>query len=185
MIYDMYLEGLGALKVAKELTKLGRKNAGGEVKWTAERVMRILKRSTYAGLMAYGQSYSNNYLEQKRINVHDRDSYMYTEVDIPIIIPLDKWKKVQEIIAAKTKKVGAKISGKKPLDEFWSKKLICSCGSSFRKNKWRTNKKTGEEVFGYQCQRQINYGSKKFREKMVLILKDTAEFVWWQIGNST
>lgn len=44
------------------------------------------------------------------------------------------------------------------------KKLRCSCGSTFRKNKWRTNKK-GDEVFGYQCYNQVNNGSKSFREK--------------------
>lgn len=71
---------------------------------------------------------------------------------------------MQKIIAKRTKSVGDKLSGKKDVKEFWSKKLLCNCGSSFRRNKWRTNK-TGEAVYGYQCQRQLNYGSKQFREK--------------------
>ena len=165
MIYDMYLnKGLGSMKIAKELSIQKRKNASGNIKWSAERVMRVLKKSTYAGIIAYGQSHSNNYLEQKRINNLNRDTYMYQKIDIPVIIPKEEWDKVQEIIANRTKKMGDDLRGKKDVKEFWSKKLLCKCGSSFRRNKWRTNK-TGEEVFGYQCQRQINYGSKQFREK--------------------
>lgn len=164
MIYDMYLDGLGSMKIAKQLAIMQRKNASGNIKWSAERVMRILKKSTYTGVLAYGQSYSNNYLEQKRINNLDRDTYMYQKVNIPQIIPQDKWDEVQKIIASRTRKMGEDLCGKKEVKEFWSKKLLCKCGSSFRRNKWRTNK-TGEEVFGYQCQRQINYGSKQFREK--------------------
>jgi len=94
----------------------------------------------------------------------NRDTYMYQKIDIPVIIPKEEWDKVQEIIASRTQKMGDDLRGKKEVKEFWSKKLLCKCGSSFRRNKWRTNK-TGEEVFGYQCQRQINYGSKQFREK--------------------
>ena len=164
MIYDMYLDGLGSMKIAKSLSVQQRKNASGDIKWSAERVMRILKKSTYTGVLAYGQSHSNNYLEQKRINNLDRDSYMYQKVNIPVIIPQNKWDDVQKIIARRTKSVGDKLSGKKDVKEFWSKKLLCNCGSSFRRNKWRTNK-TGEAIYGYQCQRQLNYGSKQFREK--------------------
>ena len=43
-------------------------------------------------------------------------------------------------------------------------KLLCSCGSRFRKNKWRTNKR-GDSVCGYQCYNQSNNGSKTFREQ--------------------
>lgn len=96
MIYDMYLDGLGSMKIAKSLSVQQRKNASGDIKWSAERVMRILKKSTYTGVLAYGQSHSNNYLEQKRINNLDRDSYMYQKVNIPVIIPQNKWDDVQK-----------------------------------------------------------------------------------------
>lgn len=170
MIYDMYLSGMGSMKIAKELNKLKRKNATGDIKWSAEKVLRILKKSTYKGVLAYGQSFSNNYLEQKRVNNLDRDTYMYQEIEkIPPIIPVETWDAVQKIINEHSQTLQGQIKrGKKPVNEFWSKKLICGCGSSMRRNKWRTNKKTGEEVFGYQCQHQLNYGSKSFREKQGL-----------------
>ena len=69
MIFDMYLnEGIGATKIANELCRRKRVAASGQVKWTASNVSRILRNSTYMGYMAYGKSFSNNYLEQKRVN---------------------------------------------------------------------------------------------------------------------
>lgn len=170
MIFDMYLSGMGSMKIAKELNTLKRKNATGDIKWSAEKVLRILKKSTYKGVLAYGQSFSNNYLEQKRVNNLNRDTYMYQEIEkIPPIISIETWEAVQKIINEHSQTLQGQIKrGKKPVNEFWSKKLICGCGSSMRRNKWRTNKKTGEEVFGYQCQHQLNYGSKSFREKQGL-----------------
>ena len=61
--------------------------------------------TTYKGVMAYGQSYSNNYLEQKRINNLNEDTYQYEKVNIPAIISEKDWDKVQEIRKSKTLKV--------------------------------------------------------------------------------
>ena len=42
-IFDRYIEGYGAYTIAKELTKLGKLNKKGEVKWTDSGVRGILK----------------------------------------------------------------------------------------------------------------------------------------------
>ncbi len=66
MIFDMYLnEGIGATKIANELCR---------------------RKATYMGYMAYGKSFSNNYLEQKRVNNHNSDTYMYARADFEAII---------------------------------------------------------------------------------------------------
>ncbi len=59
---------------------------------------------------------------------------------------------------------GERTYGKKASQDVWLRKLRCACGSTFRKNKWRTNQR-GDTVFGYQCYNQVNNGSKSFREK--------------------
>ena len=42
------------------------------------RESRVLNNQTYMGVMAYGKSYNNNYLDQKRINNHDKpNTYGY------------------------------------------------------------------------------------------------------------
>ena len=168
MVYDMYLNGMGELKIAKELAIRQRKDANGNVKWTQSKINRILRKSTYRGIMAYGQSFSNNYLEQKRVNNNDENTYQYEKGNYPAIISQEDWDKVQEIRKSKTLPVNKETNrsyGKKKSDDIWLRKLKCQCGSSFRKNKWRTNKGTGEECFGYQCYNQVNNGSKSFREK--------------------
>ena len=167
MIYDMYLDGLGELKITKELIRLQRKDANGNLKWSPSKINRILRRTTYKGVMTYGQSYNNNYLDQKRISNNDASTYQYKKGDYPAIISPEDWDKVQKIRESKTiaPNKGRRGYGKKKAEDVWLRKLKCSCGSTFRKNKWRTNKNTGEEVFGYQCYHQANYGSKLIREK--------------------
>lgn len=167
IIFDLYLSGLGELKIMKELIRLKRKDGNGNVKWSASKINRILKKPTYKGVMAYGQSFSNNYLDQKRINNLDESTYQYKQGDFPAIISPEDWDRVQEI--RKSKSIQANENrrgyGKKKAEDVWLRKLKCNCGSSFRRNKWRTNKGTGEEAFGYQCYNQVNNGSKSLREK--------------------
>lgn len=49
MIFDLYDSGMGETLVAKELTRLGRKNGVGKVKWDAGKVSKIIKRKTIWG----------------------------------------------------------------------------------------------------------------------------------------
>lgn len=172
LIYDMYAEGkLGATKIANELTKLGRLNASGKVKWAASQITRILNNKTYVGYMAYGKSYSNNYLEQRRINNYDASTYMEKKCDFEPIISEEIWERCQKIKkrrisssagttlnARRTQKHHGKIESK----DLWLNKAQCSCGASFRKNRWHKNK-DGKWSYGYQCYNQLNNGSAKKR----------------------
>lgn len=169
MIFDLYVSGLGCTKIAKEMERLHRKDSAGEIKWNASKITRIINRTTYKGVLSYNQSYVTNYLEQKRINNRDKDTYIEKQFDFPAIISEEQWELVQKIKAKKTQKLSTgKSRGKVGTSDIWLHKLKCKCGASFRKNKWRTNKKTNEEVFGYQCYNQLNNGSKAFREKQGL-----------------
>lgn len=42
------------------------------------------------------------------------------------------------------------------------KHLVCECGSTYKKYRWRVNKKSGEEVNGYQCRNQVRNRKKSF-----------------------
>ena len=168
IIFDLYLQGAGQTKIAKELCRLGRKDGHGQVSWSASKIGRILHNATYKGYNCYLKSFSNNYLEQKRIKNLDEETYMYVKGDFEPIVSEEVWNKCREIRKARTTKMvvnkGERTYGKKSTQDVWLRKLRCSCGSTFRKNKWRTNKR-GDEVFGYQCYNQVNNGSKAFREK--------------------
>lgn len=170
IIYDMCIAGNGYLKISKALTVLQRKDSTGKVRWSASKIGRILHNMTYAGYKGYNKSYTDDYLEHSRVKNLDKESYVYMKGDWEPIISEEKWQKVQEILSEKTKLVqadtkGAKRVGKPKSDDVWVRKLRCSCGSKYRKNKWRTNKMTNEMVFGYQCYNQINNGAYSTRLK--------------------
>ncbi len=59
MIFKMYADNMGGMKIAKELTRTKRLNASGIVKWDAGTVMRILGNATYKGYIGYNKSRSN------------------------------------------------------------------------------------------------------------------------------
>ena len=173
MIYDMYLDGLSTMAIANELTRRQRLNASGKNKWTAGVVCRILNNQTYMGVMAYGKSFSNNYLEQKRVNNHDSSTYMCVKSDFEPIVSEEEWYKCQEIKAKRVKQTMSAANtankqkrhhGTKENRDLWGSKLQCSCGHSFRKNRWHKNNNMPWS-YGYQCYNQLNNGSAASRRK--------------------
>lgn len=170
LIYDLYLyEGLGTGKIAKRLTEMGRLNASGLNKWSHGVISRILNNQTYMGIMAYGKSFSNNYLEQKRVNNFDKSSYLCVKGDFPPIVTEEEWYRAQAIKEGRMKKsfkTDAKVPvhGTKENHDLWGSKMQCSCGCSFRKNRWHKNENTPWS-YGYQCYNILNNGSGKQRRE--------------------
>lgn len=171
MIFDMYLhEDIGTGKIAQRLTELGRLNASGLNKWSHAVVARILNNQTYMGVIAYGKSYSNNYLEQKRVNNRDKSSYICVAGNFPAIIHPEDWYKVQEIKAGRmmesfNPQTGKKVRHSMPQKrDLWGTRLRCSCGCSFRRNRWHKNA-NAPDSFGYQCYNILNNGSGKKRRE--------------------
>lgn len=164
IIFDLYLQGLSAVKIRNELNAMGRKTALGKNSWYPSIIVNILKNPTYKGVMRYGLTHVNNFLEQKQLKNNDEASYEYKHGNFPAIIPEDIWEKAQQIMNSKTKVSarGRKVGNKMKTD-IWMKKLQCSCGSSMGKNGWKKNK-SGEMTFGYQCYRKRNMGSRRMRE---------------------
>ena len=171
MIYDLYLQGYGSMKIAKILTERKRKTASGLIKWSVSNIMRAIKNATYTGTKCYNKSRSNNFLEQKRINNLDMSTYEYVEGDFPSIISQEIWDKAQAIRESRVKPVcvsaGKNTHSKRDSRDIWVNKLRCSCGSSYRKNKWHT-KLDGKTSYGYQCYNQLNNGIKRKRAEIGL-----------------
>ncbi|MEY8392643.1 recombinase family protein [Lachnospiraceae bacterium 45-W7] len=171
MIFDLYLQGYGSMKIAGMLTERKRKTASGIVKWNVSNIMRAIKNATYTGMKCYNKSRSNNFLEQKRINNLDMSTYEYVEGDFPAIVSQEVWDKAQKIRESRMKpslvSTTKTTHSKRDSKDIWVNKLRCSCGSSFRKDKWHT-KLDGKISYGYQCYNQINNGNKKKREALGL-----------------
>ena len=126
---------------------------------------------SYTGTKCYNKSRSNNFLEQKRINNLDMSTYEYVEGDFPAIISQEIWDKAQAIRESRVKPVcvsaGKNTHSKRDSRDIWVNKLRCSCGSSYRKNKWHT-KLDGKTSYGYQCYNQLNNGIKRKRAEIGL-----------------
>lgn len=180
MIYDMYLnDNIGATRIANELCNRRRVAASGKIKWTASNVGRILANPTYMGYMAYGKSFSNNYLEQKRVNNHNTDTYMLVKADFPAIVTEEEWYQCEKIRKSRRADLNIPTTRKTPFGEekvtkpvkeshdLWNKRLRCSCGYTFRKNRWHKNKNK-DWSYGYQCYNQLNNGSAKKRREQGL-----------------
>lgn len=162
MIYDYYLDGMGTKAIASKMQELHRQTARSGCKWDATKVLRILNNKTYAGYIGYNKSYTTSFLDHSRVAVKDRSQYEYVKGNFPAIIPEDKWNRVQEMKGKKVTYFDNKVIGKKISKDRWTRVLVCECGTTFRKYKWRTNQ-TGEECCGYQCWNQIRNRKKSFR----------------------
>ena len=184
-IYDLYLQGMGCIKICRILEKEGRKCSslkkkdgtiiGGETNWEVSKVSRILSNTTYMGYISYGQSMSTDYLTQKRVSVNDKSQHQLVKMDIPVIIDEETWYKVKKLRESKSGNFNTeeakKTRGKMIARHLWSKKLVCACGSSMRRDEWRVDKE-GKKHYGFKCYKQIKDGSKKLREKAGLDVED-------------
>ncbi len=189
MIYDMYEQGNGCLKISKALLSAHRKNASGLVKWTAGAVSAILKNATYKGYHVYYQSHSNNYLEQKRIKNNDTTSYEYKKGNWEPIISEEQWDRCEAIRKSKyiptlVQNGEAKTHSRKISSDVWVRKLRCSCGSKFRKNRYHKDSK-GNVTYNYVCYNQVNNGKAAPRAKLGLDTEgycDEAPITEWKMN---
>ena len=187
MIYDLYLQGYGSMKIAKMLTEQKRKTASGLVKWSVSNIMRTIRNATYTGTKCYNKSRSNNFLEQKRINNLDMSTFEYVDGDFPAIISKEVWYKAQKIRENRMKpalvSANKTTHSKRSSQDIWVNILRCNCGSSFRKNKWHT-KQDGKISYGYQCYNQLNHGIKRRRVELDLDTEgycDTRMIADWKL----
>lgn len=164
MIYDFYLEGMGVKNIAAKMQELHRQTAKSGCKWDATKVLRILDNKTYAGYIGYNKSYTTSYLDHVRVPVKDRSQYEYVKGNFPAIIPEEKWNRVQSMKRKKVTYTGQGKYGKKRSKDRWVRVLVCECGRTYHKYRWRVNK-SGEECCGYQCWNQVNNRKKSFRVK--------------------
>lgn len=168
MIYELYADGYGYQRISNILVSLGFKNTKGEIRWDATRIGRILKNATYKGYITYNKSHSDGYLTQRRIN-HREEDYICIKGDFEPIVSEELWQICADIRAKRSTHCigedGKKIKfGRNEPRSVWSDKLRCSCGSAFRRFKWRANQ-NGKEIYGFQCYRQSrNVRAKYYRQ---------------------
>lgn len=159
MIFENCLNGKGCKKIKNILEKEGRLNSIGESKWQVSTISRILENPFYAGYQNQQQSVSDGFLTQNRVK-RDKTEYVLVKGKHEPIISMEMFNKVQELKKERlTHDSSGRITGNNIGEDIWVHKLICICGSRYRKYKWR------EGVFGYTCYNQVINNKASTREK--------------------
>lgn len=101
LIFDLYLQGYGAYRIAKELTRLGKVNKKGIVKWTDSGVRGIIKNEKYKGDLLMGKTYTVDPISKRRLDNRGESNKYYTKNHHEAIISEEEWNKAQEILKSR------------------------------------------------------------------------------------
>ena len=172
LIYDMYLEGCGLVKIKDELERRGYKTSQGNDKWFPTVISHVLKNSFYCGIITYHKEYVPDYLKQKKVKNYGEIELTQVQGKHEPIITVEEFERVQRIMETKTNKMPylnkGSQKGKKPRTTVWGKLLICECGSTFSMRRWdRADRTPGN---AYQCYNARHTGSYESRKKKGLPL---------------
>lgn len=183
MIFNLYNSGLGVRKIQWELEQAGRKTATGKTRWDASVISRCLKNPFYCGRITWYKQYVPDFLEQKKINNHGGKEQFTVMGSHEPIVSEEEWDMANARLNSKRRNENTNRTKKDP-SSVWSKKLQCSCGSSFNRVKWHTQKTTGITQYGYQCYNRIRTGSVQTRLKKGLSIEgicETPEIAEWKL----
>lgn len=157
LIFDNYLNGDGAVKIAKTLDKMKIPTPLKSKRWNATTILNMLKNERYAGHLLQQKYYTVDYLSHKRLkNKGEVRQYLFRN-NHPAIIEPAKWDLVQlEIKRRRTMQNNETGRATKHSNKYcWSGKLQCGkCGNGFRRVVWH------KKHVAWQCQGYALYGKK-------------------------
>lgn len=173
LIYDMYLEGNGLVRIKDELERLGYLTSMGKTKWFPTVISHILKNSFYCGIITYHKEYTPDYLKQKKIRNYGDIEFTQVQGTHETIVTVEEYERVQKIMESKKSNCknlncGRRTTGKRPRTTVWGKLLICECGHKFNTRVW--DRKNGIVNAAYQCYNSVHTGSYESRKKRGLPL---------------
>ena len=174
-IYSMFLDGFGLSKIKYELEKKGYLTATGLNLWNVSGISRILRNAFYCGTIVYRKSYIPDYLEQKAKKNNGEVEQIIVEGKHTPLISKEDYNRAQEIMNLKVKKITeTKCIGHGKARSIWTKKMRCSCGSTFNRRTYhkRTDKANS---YCYYCYKQKNYGNLKTRSEKGLDTIDSCD----------
>ena len=131
LIYDSYLDGMGATAIAKMLNESGKVSRFGNAMGQRS-VMLILRNYTYTGNLLLQKTFSENHLtKKKRYNEGHLPMY-HIENSHEAIIPLEKYNAVQAEIKRRAEKYAKPHRNKG--NYLFSGLLVCGiCGKHYRR----------------------------------------------------
>ena len=128
-IFDMYLRGYGGMTIAKELTRLGRRNKRGEVKWTDSGIRTIISNEKYKGDLLLGKTFTVDPISKRRLeNMGEEEQYYIKEHHEPIVSP-EIWDAAQAIRKSRYRKNTMAVEGTRTkYSRKYAFSSMCECG---------------------------------------------------------
>lgn len=128
-IFDRYIEGYGAYSIAKELTRLGKINKKGLVKWTDSGVRGIIKNEKYKGDLLLGKTYTVDPISKRRLDNRGEQDRFYIENHHEPIVSAEIWDKAQEICKSRYKENPNVVEGTRTkFARKFAFSSMCECG---------------------------------------------------------
>ncbi|MCR5109458.1 MAG: recombinase family protein [Ruminococcus sp.] len=123
-IFDMYISGMGARKIALTLTDEGIPSPTGKA-WNQKTVLNILEQEKYIGDTLWQKTYSK-FMGEKFISNSGQVPQYYIEGSHPAIVSKEKFALVRDMRKASTPQKNTKVESP------FRKKLICGkCGHTY------------------------------------------------------
>jgi site-specific DNA recombinase len=174
-IYRELLDGKGTGLIAKGLTRDKVKTARGNIKWTSDSVLKILRNEKFAGHALCQKTVTLDPLTHKRVRNKNHKPQYFIRNHHPPIIPEDEWNEVQMELDRRNKmhhdpdgKYRSAYSGKAPFSNI----LFCGlCGRPMIRRRM-TSQKNGEKYLftTWHCR----VASHKLKEDF----KCNAKYIW-------
>lgn len=153
-IYEDFLDGKGANRIAKDLELDGVPNWNGKAKWYESSIRKMLTNEKYKGDALLQKTYTVDFLSKKRADNNGQVPQYYVEDSHPAIIDKEMWEAVQ--LEMERRRNFALQYGIQKLEYAttsnpFAGRVICgSCGRVFGRKVWNsTNEKLRRLI--WQC----------------------------------
>jgi len=141
-IYQEYLDGKGANRIAKDLEADGIPNWNGKPKWYDGTIRSMLSNEKYKGEALLQKTYTTDFLTKKRAENTGQVPQYYVEESHPAIIDKDTWEAVQlemERRKAYCLEHGIQKIEYATTDNPFAGRVICgTCGKGFGRKVWNS-----------------------------------------------
>ena len=155
LIFQLFLEGMTAGRIAKELTARHILTVTGKEKWNAKTIKGILSNEKYMGCARIQKTFTPDFLTKKAVKNCGQVPSYFVEQSHPAIIDPAVFEMVQREMERRTRE-GGRYSGV----SIFSGKIRCSeCGGSFGAKVWHSTDKYRRVIYrcnkkydGHKCQ---------------------------------
>jgi site-specific DNA recombinase len=161
-IFELYLQGLGAYKIARALESEGVRTTTGNEKWHHETIYKMLQCEKYMGDAILQKTYTIDFLTKKKVVNNGYVKKYYVRNSHEAIISKEQFYLVQEEM--KRRSCASERSNRKRYSSAYplSGLIICGkCSATYNRVTWQN--KSGKS-FVWRCRERLKTGSMQCKQ---------------------